>query len=534
MATQKRPRSISSASNDTFEKAYSKSDPEPQIHDSDMHLLRDKVATSTGDSWLLLLPLLPDYLRDIIELREEFGVGDVWTCTPGEITPINRIPLTIGQRPVVIPVEYRYPLVAATIPPPDPHPHFIDCSKLVSDDIIDGLFSTFEFARGFYLLINGMLQVIVPEEFDYEHGLSHRPNSFGRLRVSYVCHNMFPTAQEGSAGSASAIQPATPGQLLSTNPWSSLGRKKHSNSVYQPQLNQSSLSRLELGSTIQVRVEKPKVANQNDRFRSKIGLRTRCNDKEYLVISSHVLTQALQASKSECFPGPEWAKEVTVISSDGGEELGNVPQTFDPDARTFPQGFQHDVSLVDVTLVPHLVSSISSPLPAEWLDQVGWNNIRLNEQSLFLLDNRDIGTKSIELVQSQYQMVGQAIFRCHPSSQKQSRFRNKLRRLRKSSEPCPGVRDWSEFVARSVLYRVNHNFPAPGAQSGTAVCILNDTVDSTETAKIAGFSSFAQPVSDIQRFHMEKSMLESRLAEGRIAFYGALQVPDSLRVHQIL
>jgi len=52
---------------------------------------------------------------------------------------------------------------------------------------------------------------------------------------------------------------------------------------------------------------------------------------------------------------------------------------------------------------------------------------------------------------------------------------------------------------------------------------------STRIAKVAGFTSFAQMVSDVQRYDMEGDKLYKRLQEGRVAFYGAFQVPRELR-----
>jgi hypothetical protein len=68
-----------------------------------------------------------------------------------------------------------------------------------------------------------------------------------------------------------------------------------------------------------------------------------------------------------------------------------------------------------------------------------------------------------------------------------------------------------------------------GGQSGTPVCFLSDESNGQKIARIAGFSSFAQKVSDVQRYDLEGDKLYKRLQEGRVAFYGAFQLPRQLK-----
>lgn len=48
-------------------------------------------------------------------------------------------------------------------------------------------------------------------------------------------------------------------------------------------------------------------------------------------------------------------------------------------------------------------------------------------------------------------------------------------------------------------------------------------------AKVAGFASFVQMSSDVQRYELEGDKLYKRLQEGRVAFYGAFELPPELR-----
>ncbi|KAH8683860.1 hypothetical protein BGZ61DRAFT_58783 [Ilyonectria robusta] len=390
--------------------------------------------TRDWQDWTTSCPNLPEAISDNLEPRQVFGSGRVWTCTPSKNTPVDKIPLTIGGHPVVIPVPYYYPASAFSIPPPDPHPRFIDPSISLDEDTVNEIFNNFEHVLGFYLFINGMLQLIVPDEFDFQHALSHQPNGFGGLRVSYIPEAMIPTAERQGGPSSTVMEPPTTTPLPATQKNDTNPLKSSTQSVIQPQKTSSSSTNsshkparggdpmnLKIGSMVQAAVEGAKTT---DRFQGKIGLITEANDQYYMAVSSHILTQALAAAKSDQFPGKDWKDSVRVIASNGGQEIGQIAETFDPHARTFPHGFLHDISLVDVSSAPmRLVAGIVSPMPTDWLSQVGWNSIRYNSKNLFLLDSPDIRTKSIGILGSQCQMVGQAIFKLREQSEKKTRFR---------------------------------------------------------------------------------------------------------------
>ncbi|KAH7377264.1 hypothetical protein BKA66DRAFT_156482 [Pyrenochaeta sp. MPI-SDFR-AT-0127] len=480
----------------------------------------------------------PEIIKDDLEYRDVFGSGPVWTCTPSQDIQMEDIPLTISGHPVVVPVEYHYPASAFTVPPPDPHPHFIDSSSEVDEDTMNDIFRTFEGVLGFYLLINGMLQLIVPDDFDFEYGLSHQPNEFGGLRVSYIFQAIEPTAERQQGLSSTSLEQhsiteqsnvrqrvtesSSPKQIQSqlqstptSSPSASINRTP----------GQANLMDLKIGSMVQARVKRSKVT---ERFQGKIGVMTEAEGQYYLVVPSHILTKALTAAKSDRFPGENWKDHVMVTGCNGGREVGQIAETFDPYARIFPHGFQCDVSLVDVTpTAMSLVPSMRSPIPADWLSQAGWSSIKYNSQNLFLLDKPDLQAKSIGILVSQCQMVGQAILKLSEKSGKKTRFRFPFQQ--KKSDTVTDVETWTGAVSRSVLYRVDSTSLAPGALSGVAVCVRESSDDDTSCAKIAGFSSWAQPVSDYTRFDMEGPKFYNRLQEGRVAFYGAFQAPPQLR-----
>ncbi len=184
-------------------------------------------------------------------------------------------------------------------------------------------------------------------------------------------------------------------------------------------------------------------------------------------------------------------------------------------------------------------------MPAEWLSQTGWGDIKFKTQNLFLLDSPEIEAKSIKILGSQCQvcdaspnlsqslsltyeqMVGQGIFKVREITEKKTRF--KFFFSSRKLESKNNVETWTRLVSRSILYRINSNGGAPGAHSGTAVCMQEELEDGSLRARVAGFSSFAQHVSDVQRFDLEGARLYTRLQEGRVAFYGAFEAPAKLR-----
>jgi tetratricopeptide (TPR) repeat protein len=264
---------------------------------------------------------LPEMMRDNLEYREVYGSGPVWTYTSSEDVSIDSIPLRISGHPVVVPIKYRHPAAAYTIPPPDPRHLFIDASKGVSEDIVNDIFETYNDILGFYLLINGMLQLIIPEDFDIENALSHKPNEFGSLKVSYIHQSIIPTAesQEGTfsgslqeppnveAATSQHTRPSYPLQVCDNTSTSSEHGKSRDGSMD-----------LKIGSMVHACMIGLKAVN---RFQGKIGLMTESNGQNHMVIPTHILTQALMATKSDRFPGDQWKDDIVVVASSGGREV---------------------------------------------------------------------------------------------------------------------------------------------------------------------------------------------------------------------
>ena len=245
-----------------------------------------------------------------------------YSCTPAPSVSTDRVPLTISGLPVVIPVEPHYPLRAHLIPPPDPHPTFIDPGlPLLDQDFIDNIFDLYDEALGVYLLIGGRLQVIVPDDFDYHYALSHKPRQFGGLEVSYIVQSLTPcarlvtggsqqqTTEEESVETREPTQTVEQGAGMTVSPPTSIPAANSSDAVFK----------MTVDSTVQVVV---KGSRSKDRFESCVGVMTQCEDKQYVTIPTHVVTSALLAAKSPAFPGDAWIKEATLFSRNGTKEVG--------------------------------------------------------------------------------------------------------------------------------------------------------------------------------------------------------------------
>jgi hypothetical protein len=78
------------------------------------------------------------------------------------------------------------------------------------------------------------------------------------------------------------------------------------------------------------------------------------------------------------------------------------------------------------------------------------------------------------------------------------------------------------------------DFDPPNGYSGIALYANGKREDGTEGPGIVGFQSFVQRSGHVQKFDMEGPALEQRLQRGRVAFYGAFEVPAELKSYDIV
>lgn len=91
---------------------------------------------------------------------------------------------------------------------------------------------------------------------------------------------------------------------------------------------------------------------------------------------------------------------------------------------------------------------------------------------------------------------------------------------------------WNKLVSRAVLYRVSPEFDPPNGSSGIALYANGLREDGSYGPGVVGLQSFVQRSGYPQNFNMsEGQAMDQRLRTGRIAFYGAFQIPDDLRTN---
>ncbi|KAH6642314.1 hypothetical protein C7974DRAFT_303401 [Boeremia exigua] len=436
-----------------------------------------------------------------------------WTCTPFETHKTVSYPLTIAGAPVVLPVEHRWPPTGGVNPPPDPRSRRpIDCRASLDFDTIGDLQEVFEGSVGFYLLINGLLQVIVPSGFDTAWASSHLPHTFGGLRVSYIEQSLEPTM--------------LPTETATTKVRSSLGLRSMSLSNRYLLSNSApslSTNSLELNDFIEARGK----SIQKERYTGRIGLSVARDNAQYLTMSSHVIAEAILA-KSLFGRGrshPERLQDDWNLHADiwaGNTKIGIIEKTYDTEAGIYPNGFAHDVTLIKPISTASIQSAKSPVAGLGWLTSDAWSALRQQTSTVRILSStethREAKTLKCNLC-SEVLVVGEGIF----LNQTTVAGPNPAKEHDKST--------WTKLVSRAVLYRVNPDFDPPNGYSGVALYANGLREDGTEGPGVVGFQSFVQRSGQVQNYAMEGSALEQRLSKGRIAFYGAFMVPEELRKH---
>jgi hypothetical protein len=216
------------------------------------------------------------------------GVTGSWTCTPLESDGKCSYPLTIASAPVVLPVEYHWSPCAGVTPPPDPHPAgLIDCSSELSLEVVRDLFLTFPGSIGFYILINGLLQIIVPGDFDTTWASSHLPHKYGGLKVCYIEQTLEPTMLPSTTETSSVGPPSrslgTFNRVSGLLPLSRL-----------PAQSSAGIPSLKLNDFVEAR--KPH-SGKSEKYYGRIGLKLARENRLFIVTSTHIITAAILARR---------------------------------------------------------------------------------------------------------------------------------------------------------------------------------------------------------------------------------------------
>jgi hypothetical protein len=156
-------------------------------------------------------------------------------------------------------------------------------------ELVKDLFLTFQDSIGFYILINGLLQVIVPEDYDTSWASSHLPHKYGGLKVCYIEQNLESTMLPSATDTSRVTTPGSP----AGSPAGS-----HDNpGIFRPaSLSTQSVTKypsLKLNDFIEAR---PLSNHRKERFSGRVGLRvTRAGLEPLIVMSTHVITEAILA-----------------------------------------------------------------------------------------------------------------------------------------------------------------------------------------------------------------------------------------------
>jgi len=197
----------------------------------------------------------------------------------------------------------------------------------------------------------------------------------------------------------------------------------------------------------------------------------------------------------------------------------------------YPNGFNHDITLIKPahrTLVKDVASPISG---IGWLNHDSWISLRQQTTTIKILADAESSesaggsqaAKSIKCSRpSDILVVGEGIF----LNQKAAAGNSKSLKHHDAAT-------WEDLVSRAILYRVYPDFDPPNGHSGTALYADGTRTDGTEGPGIVGFQSFVQRSGHVQNFEMEGDALERRLRAGRVAFYGAFEVPTELKKYHI-
>ncbi|KAF1941506.1 hypothetical protein EJ02DRAFT_347687 [Clathrospora elynae] len=495
-----------------------------RLHDNEPHILRTSYSLLEED-WMQVQCLLPDIWKWDVEYQnthtEVGGHHGSWTCTPLEPDEPKCYPLTIASAPVVLPVEYQWPPIGGVTPPPDPRPSApIDPCAKIPLEVVRDLFLTFEGSIGFYLLINGLLQVIVPNNFDTAWASSHLPHKYGGLKVCYISQTMEPTMLP----SKTATTGTSPSLMSPSSSISNIFR------LNRPRPVASLAPALKINDFIEAR---PRSSHKKEKYSGRIGLKVSKDGDPYLVISTHVITEAILAkSHRDAFFGgsrddrfekleDDWNEHVEIWA--GNEKIGSISKTFDPKANLYPNGFHHDITLIAPTSRA-TTTAIKSLVPnLGWLHRSSWTSLRrqISPVSFLSPTENQRAAKTIKCsLPSEVLVVGEGIFLNQTSSTTTLKDHD--------------TSTWKCLVSRALLYRVCPDLDPPNGYSGMALYAMGEREDGTQGPGVVGFQSFVQRSGQVQNFAMSGPALERRLQMGRVAFYGAFEVPRELKGYDII
>jgi len=290
---------------------------------------------------------------------------------------------------------------------------------------------------------------------------------------------------------------------------------------------------LKLNDSIEAR---PLANYQRAKHSGRIGIKVVKDGTPFLVMPTHVITEAIMAKSMRNYVSGrsqsdraqklrrDWNKYADIWAGNG--KIGTIHKSFDEEADIYPNGFNHDITLIKPTSST-AVKDVASPLAnLGWLNHDSWAALRRQTTKVKILADTK-GTRSAKSIRgsrpSDVLVVGEGIFLNQKAAAGDS-----------TSLKEHDISTWKDLVSRALLYRVYPDFDPPQGYSGLALHAEGVRQDGTVGQGIVGFQSFVQRSGHVQNFEMEGPALERRLQVGRVAFYGAFEVPAELKTYDIV
>ncbi|KAI9154813.1 hypothetical protein HJFPF1_07370 [Paramyrothecium foliicola] len=504
-------------------------------------------------------------IRHIFTLnRSPFGEYS-YTCKLDpkvRVPPSVDIPLTISGISVVIPAQAHQPQDKALSCPRDPLPSPINPGTSLSDDLAQQILALYDEALGFYLLIDGQLQIIVPRDFNTARALEKKPRAFGGLRVSYVLESFQQCPVKESEVETLDLT------------------RRHELWAEHKALASSKTVLDFMTVQVQARCASPHGDDEWQHLQGwpvlstecALGVSTTCGGARYFTLPTHIVNKPLLTAKLNFTKRTHTKPRVR-----GGltkAELGHIDVTFDQDASSgsWPVACSHDVSLLQYDYriwyedEEFLEPGHLAPVTTTWLSRSEWESMNLHDTSLVLFratnalekparesdlspedtarvlyphmfPSRESYPTGHELYLADFEcrVVGQSFFRATRPKPSKSLF--SFSKDSRSGEKDSAKEDAPCAVGRSLLVRS----PSPETRGptkqhiGEALCVVEERDDGERRAKVAGFISFSQLTHTVNiKPPSDKVLSEFPTSYAHEAFHGAFQVPlDMVEKHTI-
>jgi tetratricopeptide (TPR) repeat protein len=456
--------------------------------------------------WVDLLPKLPHSFQKALRYNAPPDAHSIWprswtfwfdVLRPDEV---QHIPIWIAGAPVVLPLEAITPVTPSLIPPPDPHPT-ISYTEPLKPHTIEEILLTFEFALGFNMLIDGRLQIFVPDKFDTSRALTDKPRKFGGLSVDYVRPTHLPSTFRLPLGSPT------------TRPFN---------------------SSVEINDPLYASIGKIKGRP------GKLGLavceKTNPQNK-FVTMSAHVASRTVKEKLSgrfrlkRAYSVEDWKTQVEIHAEDRGDQnkpkkFGNIRVLYDDCPVEDPpsQQYKHDICLVKPADDVSIVNTVAQVPNLGWLRNDASSIAKLRGEFGSKVKLLGDPTRAIDIIPSvsneHGQIIGSSILvRQQPQRRDAILNRGALRQITSEISQC-------------LILRVSQGIEAAG-QSGRAIYVDRGEREGSQPGQlgpaVVGFVSFHEGERYVSiDTNMENADFRDLMKRAKISYWGAYPLPPDL------